>query len=208
MKTLILISVMLHVSLMSICQTYSPVPEGNPLEDARKSLNGALAMSLTSCLAQGLGYIGTLSATEGNYDEDEIELQMMSWLVGIGGIGMQTNTPILISRAKRQIKKWDCPPEDVEFKQKMRAKIGAAQTVSIIRTVLPAVGFMAMRVFVDDEDGSENAKNVFYGFWAASLILTIPEIVLIETANNEIKSYQNRLQLSPTKEGLGFIYHF
>jgi hypothetical protein len=130
-------------------------------------------------------------------------------MIGIGGIGMETNTPILTSKAKRQIKNWDCPQGDLSIKQKMIKKIGAAQTISIVRTVLPAAGLIAMRLFAYDEvNGEEKAKDLFYGFWAASLIMVIPEIILIEEAHNEIRSYQNSLQLSPTEEGLGLIYRF
>jgi hypothetical protein len=208
MKTIFLILVVVHVHLICVSQNYAPVRKGNPLEDAGKSLNGATAMSLTSCVAQGIGYFGTISPMKDN-DDSSIELKLFSWMIGIGGIGMETNTPILTSKAKRQIKNWDCPQGDLSIKQKMIKKIGAAQTISIVRTVLPAAGLIAMRLFAYDEvNGEEKAKDLFYGFWAASLIMVIPEIILIEEAHNEIRSYQNSLQLSPTEEGLGLIYRF
>ncbi|MBM3436453.1 MAG: hypothetical protein FJY07_09595 [Bacteroidetes bacterium] len=208
MKTLILILVVLQVNLVCICQTYAPVRKGNPLEDAGKSLNGATVMSISSCIAQGIGYLGTRMPLKDDYSQSDVELRMASWLIGIGGIGMETNTPILISKARRQIKNWDCPQSDIALKEKMMKKIGAAQTISIIRTVMPAAGFIAARLSAEDDNGGEKAKNAFYGLWAASLLLTIPEFILIESANNEIKNYKQRLQVSPTEEGLGLIYSF
>jgi len=207
MKKVICIISLMQICLTGFLQNYTPLPIGNPLEDARKSLSGATVMSIVSGVTQGIGYIMTNPGIQKNNDQS-FETTWVGILLGVGGIGMETNSPILISRANKQIKRWDCPAEDILAKQKILKNIRAAQTVSIVRTVLPIAGILTGRLFINEDNGGEQFEKVFFGCWAASLILTIPEIILIEESQGQIKGYQQKLKLGATEEGLGMTYKF
>lgn len=199
--------VLVQISLLGFSQNYAPVPVGNPLEDARKSLGGATAMSIVSGVTQGIGYVMTNPGLHESNDQN-FETTWIGLLIGVGGVGMETNSPILISRANRQIKRWDCPAEDILVKQKILKNIRAAQTISIFRTVLPFAGILAGRLFLYEEDGGEQFEKVFFGCWAASILMTIPEVILIEESQSQIKGYQQQLKIGATEQGLGMTYKF
>jgi len=207
MKKLIYLSVLALLSYTAFSQKYAPIPEGNPLVDAQKSLNGAIAMGITSFVTQGLGFI-IIHPKFYDAGDGDFETAWAGILFTTGGIGLQTNTPILIGRAGKQIKRWDCPAENLVAKQNILKNIRAAQTVSILRTVLPVAGVMAGRLFIDSDHGGEQFQTIFFGCWAASLIMVIPEVMLIERARSRIEEFQNQLNIGITGNGLGLIFNF
>ncbi len=203
MKTIIGIMILISGWISGYAQNKSTEPQRDLLTDARKSLSGATAMSLVSLITQGVGYV----MINPNISENN-ENPAPGIMLSLGGVGMQTNTPILIGRAGRQIKKWECPTEDLLVKKKILQNIHAANAISITRTVLPVVGILITNVGMMQNGDDEKARNTFFGFWAASMALAIPEVILIETANGQIKSYQQQIKLGVTEEGLGVIYKF
>jgi len=203
MKTIIGIMILISGWILGYAQNKPTEPQRDLLKDARKSLSGATAMSLVSLITQGVGYV----MVNPNISENN-ENPAPGIMLSLGGVGMQTNTPILIGRAGRQIKKWECPAEDLLVKKKILNNIHAANAISVTRTVLPFVGIMITNFALREDGDSEKARNTFFGFWAASMALAIPEVILIETANGQIKSYQQQIKLGVTEEGLGVIYKF
>jgi hypothetical protein len=203
MKTIIGIMILISGWISGYAQNNHTEPNKDLLTDARKSLSGATAMSLLSLVSQGVGYV----MVNPNISENN-ENPATGIMLSLGGIGMQTNTPILLGRAGRQVKKWECPNEDLMVKQKILNNIHAAQAVSLIRCLLPVAGIMAGTVVIRNESGSEKTSDVFFGCWLASMVLTIPEIILIENSNGLIKNYQQKLNLGVTEQGIGMIYKF
>jgi hypothetical protein len=84
----------------------------------------------------------------------------------------------------------------------------AAKMISIARTVLPLAGVMATSISSNNGSDPDKTEALFFGFWAASIVLAIPEIILIENSQSQIKSYQQQLKLGSTEQGLGMIYQF
>ncbi len=203
MKTIIGIMILISGWISGYAQNKSTEPQRDLLTDARKSLSGATAMSLVSLITQGVGY----AMVNPNISENNKNAGP-GIMLSLGGVGMQTNTPILIGRAGRQIKKWECPAEDLIVKKKILDNIHAAKAISITRTILPVAGIIITNVGLMQNGDDEKARNTFFGFWAASMALAIPEVILIETANGHIKSYQKQIKLGTTEEGLGVIYKF
>ena len=203
MKTIIGIMILISGWISGYAQNKPTEPQRDLLMDARKSLSGATAMSLVSLITQGVGYV----MVNPNISENN-ENPAPGIMLSLGGVGMQTNTPILIGRAGRQIKKWECPSEDLLVKKKILNNIHAANAISVTRTILPVVGILITNVGLMQNGDDEKARNTFFGFWAASMALAIPEVILIETANGQIKSYQLQIKLGVTQEGLGIIYKF
>jgi hypothetical protein len=205
MKTIIGILIVVS-GWLSVCgQNEMVKPERDLLADARKSLSGATGISVVSMITQGVGY-GLIKSSMN--DNGSAETGVTGVFLGIGGIGLQTNSPILVSRAYRQVKKWECPADDALAKQKILNSLMAAKMISIARTVLPLAGIMATSISSYNGSDSDKTEAIFFGFWAASIVLAIPEIILIENSRSQIKSYQQQLKLGTTEQGLGMIYQF
>ena len=205
MKTIIGILILVSGWLSVNAQKDAVIPERDLLADARKSLSGATAISVASMITQGVGY-GLIKSSMN--DNGSTETAVSGIFLGIGGIGLQTNSPILVSRAYRQVKKWECPADDALAKQKILNNLMAAKMISIARTVLPLAGIMATSISSYNGSDSDKTEALFFGFWAASIVLAIPEIILIENSQSQIKSYQQQLKLGTTEQGLGMIYQF
>jgi hypothetical protein len=204
MKTIIGLLIMVIGWVSAYTQTNSTATEKDYLGDARKSLSGATGISVVSMLTQGIGY-GLIRAS---INGASTETAVAGIFLGTGGIGIETNSPILVSRAYRQIKQWECPAEDFLVKQKILNNIKAAKTISIVRTVLPLAGIMATSISANNDSDSDKKENIFFGFWASSLVLAIPEIILIENSHSQIKSYQQKVKIGTTEQGLGMMYEF
>ena len=205
MKTIFGILILVSGWLSVNAQKNALKPERDLLADARKSLSGATAISVVSMITQGVGY-GLIKSSMN--DNGSTETAVSGIFLGIGGIGLQTNSPILVSRAYRQVKKWECPADDALAKQKILNSLMAAKMISIARTVLPLAGIMATSISSYNGSDSDKTEALFFGFWAASIVLAIPEIILIENSQSQIKSYQQQLKLGSTEQGLGVIYQF
>jgi hypothetical protein len=205
MKTIIGILIVVSGWLSVNAQKDAVIPERDLLADARKSLSGATGISVVSMITQGIGY-GLIKSSMN--DNGSTETGVTGVFLGIGGIGLQTNSPILVSRAYRQVKKWECPTEDALAKQKILNSLMAAKMISVARTVLPLAGIMATSISSYNGSDSDKTEALFFGFWAASIVLAIPEIILIENSQSQIKSYQQQLKLGTTEQGLGMIYQF
>jgi hypothetical protein len=109
MKTIIGILIVVMGWLSVNAQKDVVKPERDLLADARKSLSGATGISVGSLITQGVGY-GLIKSSMN--DNASTETAVTGVFLGIGGIGLQTNSPILVSRAYRQVKKWECPADD------------------------------------------------------------------------------------------------
>lgn len=154
MKTIIGILILVSGWLSVNAQNVAVKPEQDLLTDARKSLSSATAISVVSMITQGIGYGLVKPSMNENASTESI---VTGLFLGIGGVGIQTNSPILTSRAYRQVKKWQCPAEDELEKQKILSSLRAAKMVSITRTVLPIAGVMATTIA--SYNGSDPDKN-------------------------------------------------
>jgi hypothetical protein len=204
MKAIIGILVLVCGWFPVFTQNNSTIPERDLLVDAQKSLSGATAIGVVSLVSQGIGY-GLIRAS---VNGASTETAVAGLFLGIGGIGIETNSPILIGRASRQIKQWQCPAEDILVKQKILGNINAARSISIVRTVMPLAGIIASRISFTNDADSKTSENLIFGFWAASMVLTLPEIILIESSKSQIKDYQQKVKIGTTEQGLGMIYTF
>jgi hypothetical protein len=204
MKTIIGILIFISSWFSANAQSDPAAFNRDYLDDARRSLSGATGLSLVSLISQGAGY----ALIKTSMNNASTESTVGGLFLGIGGIGIETNTPILISRSYKQVKQWQCPQEDLLVKQKILNNIKAAKGVSLVRTVLPLAGIMVTSIAAYNNAEPATNEAIFFVFWAASLALSIPEIILIENSQSQIKSYQQKLKLGNTEQGLGMIYEF
>lgn len=187
-------------------------------DHVNKTLKAATTTCAISFLSQAIGGSFILAGMDMQTDKD-ITLLAVGLFVGIGGVGTQTNNAILANRAYKQTKMLEFRPEDSLLQTRMLKNIKSARTLSIIQNITPilaaAAGAISYSVY---KSKNQNYYEDFFespSFWIPAVsicfvgaILSIPEIVLIEKARSNLKSYQNKLSIGTTKYGLGVSYKF
>ncbi|MEI8005744.1 MAG: hypothetical protein WCI48_06025 [Bacteroidota bacterium] len=182
-------------------------------ENINKTLTAATTMCVVSFIYQGTGAILILS-----YAGEMPAAMGLGLAIGIGGVGMATNNAILTNRAYNQIEHLNFLQEDSALRMNMLKNMKAARTLTILQNLTPILGVAAGFIGYSCYRAKNETEDTFYestSFWipaisicAIGLVLTIPEIILIEKARNDLKTYQQKLSLGKTEYGLGMIFKF
>lgn len=199
-------------------QVKNPADIGMTADHVNKTLKSATGISVVSLLSQVIG--GGLILSGMNMETDgETTRLAIGLFVGIGGVGMQTNSAILASRACEQVRMLEFSPEDSLLQRRMLKNIKTARTLSIIQNIIPVVAVAAGAIsFSFQKSDQEYHNETFFqspSFWIPTVsicfvgaILSIPEIVLLEKARSDLNSYQKKLAFGTTKNGVGLSYNF
>jgi hypothetical protein len=205
MKQLILAAILCFQGTVALTQSpsFDTIPPAILLDYADRSLKAATSLSFISFAYQAAGISMCVGAYRGN---ESMGLLSVALVTGIGGIGIQTNVPILARRAFLQVQGWDCPQEDLKVKERILQNIRITRAVSITRTCLPIAGFVAGGAAgLLFNSGSEYNLFVvcFAATYLAGLALMIPEVTFSELARKDIVRCKRKLSLGMSGQGVG-----
>ena len=182
-------------------------------EDINKTLTAATTMCVISFIYQSTGAVLILSGA----GETPAALGV-GLAIGIGGVGMATNNAILTNSAYNQIKHLIFHSEDSALRMNMLKSIKLARTLSILQNMTPILGVVAGIIGYSYYRSQNNTPDTFFdsnSFWipaismcAIGMVLTIPEIILIEKTRCDLSTYQQKISLGRTNFGMGIIYKF
>lgn len=202
----ILFLLTISFSAKSQTETADSIAPSVLLGNIEKTLKAATSMSIITCAYQATG-LSFIVASQREWDSDVY--LAVGLTAGIGGVGMGTNVSILTGKAYRHFKSWKCPGADSLFKKRILRNIKTARNIAILQDFMPFIGLAAGGIAsAISNDKKDTFYIVFVSACIAGMVLTVPEMILLENVRHDLKQYQRHLDIGLCEHGIGLVYNF